>query len=400
MKENIHHRPADRFILFVVLMMMASSLFIVYSASAFWAELKFNNPAYLFQTHLFKVLLATIMIFVVLRIDYHIYAKYINLFIAASLILLIAVLAQRVVIKGAARWIHLGFLSFEPSDFARVSIILFVAVYLTENRDKLYDYHSLIKPLVVTGIAALLIVIQPNFSTATILLFVTGIMLFAGGARLSHLSLIGIAVILAGGLILIFESYRVARIESWLVNGPNNYQARQSIIGFGNGGWVGVGPGNSRQRNLFLPESYGDFIYSIIGEEYGFAGSAAVIVAFFLLAWRGTVLARKAPDRLGYILAIGITSSICIYGLANAAVAIGLLPTTGIPMPFMSYGGTALMVNAFSTGILLNISRQIPESKRVVIEETKDSPQENPPMPSVRVHVSDRSGQVVGRIYR
>ncbi|MGC8654585.1 MAG: FtsW/RodA/SpoVE family cell cycle protein [Candidatus Kryptoniota bacterium] len=400
MKETVHHRPADRFILFIVLMMMASSLFIVYSASAFWAELKFNNPAYLFQTHLFKVLLATVILFIILRIDYHIYSRYLNLFLGGSLILLISVLAQRVIVKGAARWIHLGFLSFEPSDFARISIILFIAVYLTENREKLNDYHSLIKPLIITGIAALLIVVQPNFSTAIMLLFVVGIMLFAGGVRLRHLALLGTAIILIGSLVLVIESYRVNRIQSWLSNGSNNYQARQSIIGFGNGSWFGVGPGNSRQRNLFLPESYGDFIYSIIGEEYGFVGSVAVLMAFLLFAWRGTAIAKKAPDRLGYTLAVGITSSICIYGLANAAVAIGLLPTTGLPMPFISYGGTALLINAFAAGILLNISKQIPETKVGISTETTASADKNLPPLLNPVKVTGRSGQVVGRIYK
>lgn len=393
MKETLHHRPADRLILFIVLMMMASSLFIVYSASAFWAELKFNNPAYLFQTHLFKVLLATIIIFVVLRIDYHIYSKFINLFLVVSLILLAMVLVQRVIVKGAARWIHLGFLSFEPSDFARLSIILFVGVYLSENWNKLGDYKSLIKPLIVTGIAAFLIVIQPNYSTAIMLLLVVGIMFFAGGVRLRHLALLGTVIVLLGSLVLVVESYRVNRIEAWLNNGSSNYQVRQSIIGFGNGSWFGVGPGNSRQRNLFLPESYGDFIYSIIGEEYGFAGSLAVLLAFFLIAWRGNALARRAPDRLGYTLAVGITSSICLYGLSNAAVAIGLLPTTGIPMPFISYGGTALLVNAFAVGILLNISRQIPNLAENPSVETAEPRTNN-------LHVNDRSSEVVGRIYR
>lgn len=142
-----------------------------------------------------------------------------------------------------------------------------------------------------------------------------------------------------------------------------NYQVQQSIIGFGNGGIFGVGPGNSRQRNLFLPESYGDFIYSIIGEEYGLWGSVLVLLLFLFVAFRGTAIAKKAPDRFGALLATGITSGICLYAFVNAGVAIGVFPTTGLPMPFVSYGGTAMIINSIAVGIILNISKQIPEAE-------------------------------------
>jgi cell division protein FtsW len=196
-------------------------------------------------------------------------------------------------------------------------------------------------------------------------------------------------VIAIGAGVLMFESYRVARIQAWMNHGSGNYQVQQSIIGFGNGGIFGVGPGNSRQRNLFLPESYGDFIYSIIGEEYGLWGSAIVMLVFLFIAFRGTAIAKFAPDRFGSLLATGITCGICLYAFINAGVAIGLFPTTGLPMPFISYGGTAMIVNSVAVGIVLNISKQIPEP----------SPEE------VAVHrhskkiKTNNDDPVVGRVY-
>ena len=354
-------RPADKWFLFAVLSIMFMSLVVVYSASAFWAELKFQNAAYLLKSHLFKVLVGMILIFVVARFDYHKYEKYAFHILVISGFLLVVVLGQRVIIKGAARWIHLGIFSFEPSEIARIAILFFVAAYLAENAEKLRDYRNLFKPLMWSGIIAGLIIMQPNFSTALMIFAVIGLLLVAGGVRKLHLAILVAAIVVIAAGVLVFEPYRVARVEAWMNHGAGNYQVQQSIIGFGNGGIIGVGPGNSRQRNLFLPESYSDFIYSIIGEEYGLWGSVLVMLAFLFIALRGTAIAKLAPDRFGSLLATGITSGICLYAFVNAGVAIGLFPTTGLPMPFVSYGGTAMIVNSIAVGIVLNISKQIPE---------------------------------------
>lgn len=340
---------------------MFMSLVVVYSASAFWSELKFQNPAYLLKSHIFKVLIGVILIFVVAKLDYHKYEKYAFHILIISGFLLVVALGQRVIIKGAARWIHLGIFSFEPSEIARIAILFFVAAYLAENADKLRDYKNLFRPLLWSGIVAGLIILQPNFSTALMIFAVVGLLLVAGGVRKLHLAVLMTAIVVIAAGVLVFEPYRVARVGAWLNHGAGNYQVQQSIIGFGNGGVIGVGPGNSRQRNLFLPESYGDFIYSIIGEEYGLWGSVLVILAFLFIALRGTAIAKLAPDKFGSLLATGITSGICLYAFVNAGVAIGLFPTTGLPMPFVSYGGTAMIINSAAVGIILNISKQIPE---------------------------------------
>lgn len=360
---NKQVRPADKWFLFSVLSLMFMSLVVVYSASAFWSELKFQNPAYLLKSHLFKVLVGAILIFIVAKVDYHKYEKYAFQILMVSGLLLIVALGQRIVIKGAARFIHLGVFSFEPSEIARIALLFFVAAYLSENQEKLRDYRSLLRPLAASGLIAALIVFQPNFSTALMVLAVVGLLFIAGGVRKTHLALIILAVVIVAGGVLTFESYRVARMQSWIHQGSGNYQVQQSIIGFGNGGILGVGPGNSRQRNLFLPESYGDFVYSIIGEEYGLWGSALVMLIFLFIAFRGTAVAKLAPDKFGTLLAIGITGGICLYAFINAGVAIGLFPTTGLPMPFVSYGGTAMITNSIAVGILLNVSKQIPSRK-------------------------------------
>ena len=295
-------RPADKWFLFSVLSLMFMSLVVVYSASAFWSELKFQNPAYLLKSHLFKVLVGVILIFIVAKVDYHKYEKYALQILMSSGLLLIIALGQRVVIKGAARFIHLGVFSFEPSEIARIALLFFVAAYLSENQEKLRDYRSLFRPLAASGVIAALIVFQPNFSTALMVLAVVGLLFIAGGVRKTHLALIILAAVIVAGGVLMFESYRVARMQSWIHQGSGNYQVQQSIIGFGNGGILGVGPGNSRQRNLFLPESYGDFVYSIIGEEYGLWGSALVMLIFLFVAFRGTAVAKLAPDKFGTLL--------------------------------------------------------------------------------------------------
>lgn len=382
-------KPADKWLLFAVLSLMFMSLVVVYSASALWSELKFQNPAYLLRSHLFKVLIGAILIFVVAKIDYHKYQKYaFHLLVVGGFLLLVA-LGQRVIIKGAARWIHLGIFSFEPSEIARIAILFFVAAYLAENAQKLDDYRTLFNPIGATALITCLIVLQPNFSTALMILAVTGVLFLVGGVRNSHIAILVLGGLAVGALVLILQSYRVARVESWMKHGSGNYQVQQSVIGFGNGGILGVGPGNSRQRNLFLPESYGDFIYSIIGEEYGLWGSLIVMLIFLFIAFRGTAIAKKSPDMFGYLLSTGITAAICLYAFVNAGVAIGIFPTTGLPMPFISYGGTAMITNSIAVGILLNISKQTsPGLNPEVVAEKRSK--------KSKVNSND---PVVGRVY-
>jgi cell division protein FtsW len=206
------------------------------------------------------------------------------------------------------------------------------------------------------------------------------IMLFAGKVRLKHILLVGLSIIPLLAVYAISAEYRMRRILSFFNKSDAleevNYQLSQAIIGFGNGGVFGVGPGQSRQRDFFLPESYGDFIFAIIGEEYGFIGAVVIMAIFVLIMIRGMKIAKHAPDAFGRYLAVGITSAISIYAIVNAGVASGVLPTTGLPLPFLSYGGSSMIFTAFAAGVLLNISTHtgIQPREEAVMEEIGNEP--------------------------
>jgi cell division protein FtsW len=234
----------------------------------------------------------------------------------------------------------------------------------------------------------ILVLLQPNFSNGVMIFAVSLIMLFVGGARLSHMAMTFGSLIPLMVVYMLHAPYRVHRIMSFLsgVSDPGakgSYQLWQGIIGFGNGGILGLGPGSSRQRDLFLPESYGDFVFSIIGEEYGLIGTLFIVLLFLVIMLRGMKIAKYAKDDFGRYLAIGITSAVTLYALINAGVTLGILPTTGLPMPFVSYGGSSMLFSSIAIGVLLNISSQTDMHPR--LEKTRRSTQqaEQGPAPAV-----------------
>ena len=231
------------------------------------------------------------------------------------------------------------------------------------------------------GGVVLLVMLQPNFSTGAMIFVLGMVMVFVGGARLKHIAFSMSALIPAALVYMVSAEYRMRRILSFIGHGDSaatptkaNYQLWQGIIGFGNGGLFGVGMGASKQRDLFLPESYGDFVFSIVGEEYGFIGTIIFMILFLTILLRGFKIAKNAPDDFGRYLAIGITSTIVIYALGNALVTLGLFPTTGLPMPFVSYGGSAIVFSSFAIGVLLNISSQTDLHPRQAKEMAKAPP--------------------------
>ena len=283
-------KPADKWFLFAVLSLMFMSLVVVYSASAFWSELKFQNPAYLLRSHLFKVFIGMILIFMVAKFDYHKFEKYAFHLLVISGILLVVALGQRVIIKGAARWIHLGMFSFEPSEVARLAILFFIAAYLAVSAEcvrRLQEHWSNL--LQRTAIIAGLIVLQPNFSTALMIFAVVGVMLLAGGVKKSHLAVLVAGALVIGACAMVLESYRVARVQSWMKHGSGNYQVQQSIIGFGNGGIFGVGPGQQQAeksipagilRRFYLLDHRGRIRFMGIG-------FSDAVVSFYGISWYG-----------------------------------------------------------------------------------------------------------------
>lgn len=349
----------DILLTIAVLVLMAASLGIVYSASSSVAYEKWRSSSHLMTLHLVKVIVSIGIMIIASRIPYTIYMKVTKPVLFLAVLFLIATLALGGEMKGAIRFLRFGGLGFQPSEFAKFALIFHLCTLLTLKGERLHEFKAGILPIML-WIAAVtgLVFLQPNFSTGAMVLVLGMILLYIGGAKLSHIALTTISLLPIIGIYIVSAPYRMQRLIAFFTPAAStkSYQAMQAIVGFGNGGLFGVGPGGSTQREFFLPESYGDFIFSIIGEEYGLLGTVLILLIFALIIIRGFKIAKKAHNSYGRFLAIGITSAIGLYALVNAGVTTHLLPTTGLPMPFISYGGSSLLFSAFAVGVLLNIS--------------------------------------------
>lgn len=363
---NKKNQLIDWMIFLPIVGLMFFSVAFVYSASSFYSGIHFKNPEYLFISHTLRIILGLLTIIVFAKIDYHVWQKLSKPLMIIGLLLLIFVLVGGSTMKGATRWISLGPISFQPSEFAKFALVIHFANLLSQKQGFIKDFERGFLPFILwTGLVCLLIALQPNFSTMIVIFMIAVAMMFIGNTNLIHLLMtFGFGFVIAVIYALSAE-YRLNRFKSFLgmsvdadMHQTINHQLNQALIAIGNGGIFGVGAGQTRQSNLFLPESYGDFIFSIIGEEYGFIGLILILLAFGIVFWRGMLVAKKAPDNFGYFLAIGILITFAVYVFVNAGVNTGLLPTTGVPMPFVSYGGTAILFYAAAIGILLNISAQ------------------------------------------
>lgn len=347
----------DLGILTAVLFLMVIGLGVVYSASSTWAWERYRESGKLLEVHAIKVLIGILAIFVFMHIDYKRYRKVTKPVLIAGVIALCVTLIFGGEMKGAVRALSIGGFSLQPSEFVKYALIFHLAALVVTKREMVRDFKKGFVPLMVwIGVVAGLVFLQPNFSNG-VMITVTGfVLVFTGRVRWSHMGLTAACGAVAGMLVLVAAPYRLERIKSFLLTGELNYQLKQGIIAFGNGGIFGLGPGQSRQSDFFLPESYGDFVYSVIGEEYGLIGSLIVMFLFLVIMLRGLKTAKYAPDDFGRLLAVGITSCLTLYAVVNAGVTLGLLPTTGLPMPFVSYGGSAMLVSSIAVGVLLNIS--------------------------------------------
>lgn len=348
--------------LIVVLTLMVLSLGVVYSASSTWAMEKFGESNRLLNLHALKVLLGLVALFFGMTIDYKKYRKLTKPAVIAAIGFLMITMVLGGEVKGAARWLRFGGLSFQPSEFAKFALLFHLCTLISTKGEMIKDFKKGFLPMMIwIGSVAGLVLLQPNFSTGSMIILISLVMLFISRARFSHLLGTAAAALPLLVVVAITRPHVMQRINSFLdgsAGGGQNYQLWQGIIGFGNGGIFGVGPGESKQRDFFLPESYGDFVFSIVGEEYGFIGTMFFLALFLLLMLRGFKIAKFARDEFGRLLAIGITSLIILYALVNAGVTLGVLPTTGLPMPFVSYGGSSLLFTAYAVGVLLNISAQ------------------------------------------
>jgi len=345
-----------------VLILMVLSLGVVYSASATWAYEKFGDSDKLLNSHALKILLGIVALFVGMMIDYSKYKKLTKFALIGAIILLGLTLALGGELKGAARWLRFGGFGLQPSEFAKFALLFHLCALIAAKGETVKDFKRGFVPMMIwIGLVSSLVMLQPNFSAGAMIILLSGVMLFVSRARMFHLFGTVLAFLPLVGLYMVSAPYRLERIRSFLAghsSGTFSYQLWQGIIGFGNGGIFGVGPGESRQRDFFLPESYGDFVFSIVGEEYGIVGTMFFLALFLVIMLRGFKIAKFAKDDFSRLLAIGITSTITMYALVNAGVTIGILPTTGLPMPFVSYGGSSLLFSSFAVGVLLNVSAQ------------------------------------------
>lgn len=303
---------------------------------------------------------------VVSRIDYHLWRRLAwPILLVTVIVLLIPVLpgTERIAasVNGARRWVDFGFLKFQPSEVARLAIIIWCAMLAAKKGAQVREFKKGVMPFLVgIGVVSLLILLEPNLSMATLVALLGLVVLFSAGAKIGHFILLGLA-----GLLLLFEKiqsmqYRAARLTTFLNPGEATdaagMQIHQSMVGMGSGRVFGVGFGEGQQK-LFLPYAYSDFLFSTIGEEWGFLGVVLVVVLFGLFLWLGMRIARSAPDPFGQFLAVGITAMIGITAVMHMAVSLALMPTTGLTLPFMSYGRSSLIISLVATGILVNIGR-------------------------------------------
>ena len=365
---------ADRAVIFAVLALSAAGVLAVYSAVSFLAETKSGGDTerFLFR-HLLRIGLALGMAGLFSLIDYRRLARGSRVAMIGSLVLLVAVQVLGAVTNGAQRWLELGPVSFQPSDIAKVALILHVAVLLAKKQDYIGDLKRGFVPLLVWIAPTVLLIGMEDLSTAAVLSVTMGAMLFVGRVRLLHMAAVALAGLLLAVAFLASSPQRAARVEAWTgielfssnddavtIDGQDeNYQADQARIAIAMGGLTGVGPGKSVQRD-FLPAPYNDFILAIIAEEYGMIGAFTVLFVFVWILGRGFLrVARGAPDPLGLFLALGMTTAVVLGGFVNAMVTCGLLPVTGLAMPFVSYGGTSMLATGAMIGILLNVSRHV-----------------------------------------
>jgi len=347
----------DWALLLVVVGLLLFSLALVYSASAAVGVWKFGSSQYFLERHAVRVGLSIVLLLVCAWVDYRHWQRLsgLLLWIGIGLLLLVLVLGEPV--KGAARWLQIGPLRFQPSEYIKFALLLHMARLLAQEPVARRP-PSAKRPLLWLLLCCALIAAQPNASVAVLLALVGMLLLLSGGVRWTTLSGVALLGVLALGVYLVAAPYRMARLASFFEGETLPYQARQALLAFGHGGILGVGPGQSVQRELFLPEAYGDFVFAIVGEEYGIVGTTVVILAFAVLLWRGMRVAQHAPDAFGFLLALGITATFGLYAVVHMAVTTGLLPVTGIPLPFVSYGGSSIFFSAAAAGVLLNIGRQ------------------------------------------
>ncbi|HLS66684.1 MAG TPA: stage V sporulation protein E [Pseudogracilibacillus sp.] len=353
----------DFTLLFIVILLLLIGLMFVYSSSYAWAEYKYDDAFFYVKRQLLFVSLGIVGMVCIAFIPYYVWRSYVYYIFAFCLLLTIAVLIPNIgIVRGGAQsWIGIGAFSIQPSEFIKLGLIFLLSHLLTKNRRTIKTFFKgFFTPIVIIFFVFGLIMLQPDFGTGVVLVCTSVLLVFIAGARIIYFVYLAMIGAVGFTFLIISAPYRISRIHSFLNpwNDPlgDGFQIIQSLYAVGPGKLFGVGFTNSIQKYFYLPEPQTDFIFAIISEEFGFVGGAFVLVLFSLLAYRGTLIALNIPDLFGRFAAFGIVAMITIQAFINISVVIGLIPVTGITLPFLSYGGSSLTLTLCSVGVLLNIS--------------------------------------------
>jgi cell division protein FtsW len=358
------NRP-DWWLLIATAGLVGFGIVMVFNASYFYALDRSGDPYLYFRKHIVAICIGTALAVAVSRLRVEVFERAAYALLALALVSAVLVLIPHVgmVRGGARRWIGVGAFSIQPSEWVKIVLVVYLARSIARRGDKMASFAMGVLPhVIVVGVFAALIVIQPDFGTAAILAMLMIAMLFVGGARAVHLLTLGLAVLPVGVFGVLHESYRMRRVlaflDPWRYSQDIAFQLVQSLIAFGSGGITGVGLGQSKQKLFFLPEAHTDFIFALVGEELGLIGVLLVLTLFAVLGIRGFRVALRHPDRFASLLAFGLTLVILLEAVVNVGVVLGLLPTKGLALPFLSCGGSAMMVALVQVGILAALSRQ------------------------------------------
>ncbi|MBI4982714.1 MAG: putative lipid II flippase FtsW [Candidatus Omnitrophica bacterium] len=348
----------------VAVVLICIGMIMIYSASSIYAWERYKDGFFFLKRHLSFVLIGAILTFVAMCVDYRKLSRHAKTLLIVAFVLLVLVLIPGVgrEVSGARRWFRFKFISFQPSEFANLAVIIYVADFIARKGDLIKSFlRGFLPPMCILGFTAVLILLQPDLGTTLALSVVVFVMLFVSGVRISYLFSLLLASIPALYVLIFSVPYRRMRIMAflnpWADPKGSGFQIIQSQIALGSGGIFGVGLGHSKQKLFYLPAAHTDFIFSIIGEELGLLGTVGVIVLFILFIQQGIKIMKNSPDKFGYFLSLGLIMMITLKAVINIGVACGIFPTKGLPLPFISYGGSSFIFDMVSVGILMNIAR-------------------------------------------
>jgi cell division protein FtsW len=365
MKKLMALPKVDRYIMWLSLVLLGIGLLTLSSASTALSYTRFHNNYYYFiRQFLLGAVPGLILMYLFSRIDYHFWQKIAPFLILVGLGLLVAVLVPHIGFKvgGARRWINFGSFLFQPTEFVKLAVIFYLASWYDKRHEHVHDlYYGFLPSLAIVGLTAGLIILQPDIGTMLVLALIAAVMFFIGGVKMRYIYATAAIALLVLWILVKAAPYRGERFLAFLNPSADSqgisYQVNQALIGIGDGGLLGLGFGQSQQKYSYLPEPIGDSIFAIMSEELGFIRVCLILLLFLFFAYRGFKIARMAPDTFGKLTATGITAWLTLQALINIGGITGMIPLTGIPLTFISYGSTALSINLASIGILLNISR-------------------------------------------